>query len=181
MPVRLRRDTPPTWFRSSCESCHAGTESRSVWADFDISVEGEGDLLICLECIREAAGLAGMVSSEEADALLCRALEAEARVEAAELAATEARELVAALRRFDAGALPAPAVEAGSGPLPPSDLADRAAEVAAAAEAELAKGAVMPHACPAVLEAGIKCDRQFATSAAAGAHAFRAHGRRSSQ
>lgn len=174
MPWRPIRETPDSWFSAECAVCHTGTESRTLWLDGDIEVDGEGTYLICSTCIEEAAGLIGMVSEDAADALLCRSLELEMEVTnlTEELAETTA--LLSALRRYDDRVSDRPATDPGSEVPSPSDPG----RIAAAVDDELAKGPVLEFACPGDEP---DCTRRFTSAAAAGAHAFRVHGRRTAK
>lgn len=180
MPFRLTRTPARTWRTQHCCVCFATSASRDLWIDGGISVEGEGDYLICDHCGREIAGLLGMVSEDAAEELLCRALEAETKVDGLGTELAETHALLKALRRYDA-AHAAPVADPGPGvSSSPSGPEDSIEERVAAVDAELAKGPVLEHACPGGPDAQA-CDRRFSSAAAAGAHAFRKHGRRTAQ
>lgn len=186
MPWRRTSTLPAAYFASKCCVCHTGSESRDDWLDGDIDAEGSG--AICVPCILEAASLVGMVTEEAANELLERALVAEAQLEEARAETDQARDLVNALRRFDATSpraespeapAPAEATESGVTSSAPGSVEPSIDDRLAVIDAELDRGPVLEHACPCAEEQA--CTRRFASKANAGAHASRVHGYRSAK
>lgn len=101
--VQIHDDYPPnTRNANTCSACSCGhrmlREGRDLRreriVDFDIPIDYEGFLMLCEQCVLEAARLLGYVSPEERDEALAHAAALGAENDRLSAEVTEARRLV---------------------------------------------------------------------------------------
>jgi hypothetical protein len=112
MAVSIRDDYPPgTRGGNTCSCCHSGQRDirdpktnelrKELVVDLGETVDFEGFIMVCEQCVREAARMLGMIEPTERDAALADLHEVQRAADEALADRDEARALVESLRAYD--------------------------------------------------------------------------------